>query len=1115
MLNDLLYFTKVINGVQHEIKVLRSYFVRPYQNGVGLDTPISALMHGNYDAVICGDIKYTTFDIHNPSNRFENVVKDFMFAEVPAMLGSILDHQHTGMSHPDVYSISYMKASCFINNMHVKILPSEEFLVNNRILHRPENGTEVRSTFFFGETKNRTNSTLQFIWQCKNNRKLRQWNEAPRFLFRIPYEKPPVFASITLMVMALGYSEVQFAQCVRRFRRLPESVHTAALLDMVLTDISGCRTTEEAQLAMSKCFKRSHKMARDDEKIATIKIILRKEIFPHLQHYSLAETPEILHWECYRKMIMFAMILADSLDREDGKESLATSRSYRFIRFKTPVQFMLELMRKDIKSVCSFAMNALQKMVNDKATISLENMIQPSMFHLTSAIKNGNFNPMNRTGGSHSLNKTQAMTLGYCSDSYVEQTGKIIKKQTQQSHDLKANISDPSQNGYVCLYLTPQNENCGVFRHKAMGARFTPFIDMVELQKWIDYTLRQPHQGGFVFTPIAGDWVGAGTTVFDVFGGIMGWVDNPMAFYRFMVNQRRRGLLFEFTNIEYLKSEDQIWFNVSGDRIVRPLFIAESLPALIQRGLDSYRYEIHLTSRLRNEQIIEFLDPNEEQSGVIYVAETIEAFLKEPTKYTHVEIHMMMSLAVSMNRAFFNLNSGPRMLYTGVMTTKALSTKLPDVGCTKSHMVLNQQFPIISDPITEALSSRYIEPNGTNAIVCFLPTQGNMEDSVQLKRGCVDRGMFMSLQFNMETVNKADDCELMKPDHTCPFRSPEHVYRHLGEDGIVKIGSVISPGDAIVGMVNLKKRKIIRCVSHFMNSSQGGRVTKVTLYPEKNPRMVHVTYVSQHIPTEGDKFFIGHGQKFTVAQLVNDEDMPFCGNEGSPDIIINSQSISRSTTGMFLDILFGKARTMSPDKVNPFDTVFTNDAVLKKKIDAVECILGSHGMCYKGTEMMYNGETGELMECPIFKGPIYVHVLKHMASDKMRYCDQGPFGDLTRDPLRGIRYGEMENWNSLSHGLTQMFRGMNTEEGAKFCDFFWCKKHSMPALGSIHHRLFLCTACGNSDHVRRLKLPYQSILVMRETYAAHMGHFYNVEDIPEDSLPFIKDDTEMIWDYHG
>ena len=82
----------------------------------------------------------------------------------------------------------------------------------------------------------------------------------------------------------------------------------------------------------------------------------------------------------------------------------------------------------------------------------------------------------------------------------------------------------------------------------------------------------------------------------------------------------------------------------------------------------------------------------------------------------------------------------------------------------------------------------------------------------------------------------------------------------------------------------------------------------------------------------------------------------------------------------------------------------------------------------KGNEVMYNGLTGEQLNCGIFIGPAFYQRLKHMVNDKQHSRSIGPMVNLTRQPAEGrardggLRFGEMKEI-MVSHGASRFTKG--------------------------------------------------------------------------------------------
>jgi len=136
--------------------------------------------------------------------------------------------------------------------------------------------------------------------------------------------------------------------------------------------------------------------------------------------------------------------------------------------------------------------------------------------------------------------------------------------------------------------------------------------------------------------------------------------------------------------------------------------------------------------------------------------------------------------------------------------------------------------------------------------------------------------------------------------------------------------------------------------------------------------------------------------------------MPFTSNGLRPDIIINPHAIpSRMTIGQLKETLLGKVLVElglfgDGTSFGEMDVASISQKLLKLGYEA------------NGNELLYNGLTGEQIDCDVFIGPVFYQRLKHMVSDKTHSRSIGPMVNLTRQPAEGrsrdggLRFGEME-----------------------------------------------------------------------------------------------------------
>jgi DNA-directed RNA polymerase II subunit RPB2 len=161
------------------------------------------------------------------------------------------------------------------------------------------------------------------------------------------------------------------------------------------------------------------------------------------------------------------------------------------------------------------------------------------------------------------------------------------------------------------------------------------------------------------------------------------------------------------------------------------------------------------------------------------------------------------------------------------------------------------------------------------------------------------------------------------------------------------------------------------------------------------------------------------------------------------------------TIGQLVECVFGKACLANGAFGNctAFETNGPNHELYGK-------LLNDAGFHSSGTQILYNGMTGEQIESNIYIGPTYYMRLKHMVKDKINYrSNDGPNTMLTRQPVQGrandggLRIGEMERDAIMSHGMTSFL----SDSFLKRADEYYmavCNKTGMIAVYNPEEDIF-------------------------------------------------------------
>jgi DNA-directed RNA polymerase subunit beta len=342
---------------------------------------------------------------------------------------------------------------------------------------------------------------------------------------------------------------------------------------------------------------------------------------------------------------------------------------------------------------------------------------------------------------------------------------------------------------------------------------------------------------------------------------------------------------------------------------------------------------------------------------------------------------------------------------------------------------------------------------GQNVRVAFLPWFGaNFEDAIVISEKLAKEARFTSIHME-EFVCVVRDTKL-GPEvttHDIPNVS-EFKLRNLDEDGVVRIGAEVRPGDILVGKVTPKgetqltpeerllhaifgeKAKDVKDTSLRMEGGKRGRVIGVKIFSRETGdqlesgviKRVHIEVAQLRTISVGDKLAGRHGNKGVISRILPEEDMPF-DKDGNPvDIILTPLGVpSRMNLGQILETHLGLAAEMLGYQAIVPSFAGATEAEIRSELAAA-------GVPENGKRTLFDGRTGEAFAQDVMVGVMYMLKLHHMVEDKIHMRSIGPYSLTTQQPLGGKaqnggqRVGEMEVWAFLGYGAAYSLREILT-----------------------------------------------------------------------------------------
>jgi DNA-directed RNA polymerase beta' subunit len=342
---------------------------------------------------------------------------------------------------------------------------------------------------------------------------------------------------------------------------------------------------------------------------------------------------------------------------------------------------------------------------------------------------------------------------------------------------------------------------------------------------------------------------------------------------------------------------------------------------------------------------------------------------------------------------------------------------------------------------------------GQNALVAFMCWSGaNYEDAIIISERLVKDSKFSSIHIE-EFVCNVRDTKLGPEEttHDIPNVS-ETKLRNLDEDGVVRVGSEVRPGDILVGKITPKgetqltpEERLLRSIfgdkardvkdsSLRMENGKRGRIIGVKVFSREAGhnldsgiiKRIHIEVAQLRPVSVGDKLAGRHGNKGVISRILPEEDMPYTADGRPVDVILTPLGVpSRMNLGQILELHLGlAANTLDYQAICPPFAGATEGEIREE--------LKKAGFSESGKMSLYDGRTGDKFEQDISVGYMYILKLHHMVADKIHMRSIGPYSLITQQPLGGKaqgggqRFGEMEVWALLGYGAAYTLREMLT-----------------------------------------------------------------------------------------
>jgi DNA-directed RNA polymerase subunit beta len=313
---------------------------------------------------------------------------------------------------------------------------------------------------------------------------------------------------------------------------------------------------------------------------------------------------------------------------------------------------------------------------------------------------------------------------------------------------------------------------------------------------------------------------------------------------------------------------------------------------------------------------------------------------------------------------------------------------------------------------------------GQNVRVAFMSWEGcNFEDAFVISERLVREDKFTSMHIERHE-GEARDTKLGPEEITRDIPNvSEDSLRNLDENGIIRLGAEVSPGDILVGKITPKgeteltaEEKLLRAIfgekarevkdtSLRVPHGESGKVVEIRTLSRDNRdelpvgvhKLVRISVAQRRKIREGDKIAGRHGNKGVISKVLPTEDMPYLPDGTPVDIIMSPLGVpSRMNVGQILEAHLGWAtdrlglRSVSP--------VF--DGANEREIEAA---LGRAWLAERGFDV---GDASTA----IFKDPLQNDKIIHTCRREWLRENGEPVDDVPDEALENLAAQRSRDW---------------------------------------------------------------------------------------------------------